>query len=153
MLTRGHLRHCYYGLTDVGTKQKSTKMLPKAGGPHVTNGASTLTHRSQKSSQGGTAWGARDATPISTGERGARPGNRPAPPKGIRLSGARGPGQLSGKGLLPAPSPAHLAVCGQDHQAARLHRRHSALRQRACSEASGTFRTHALAGGDAGVLG
>ena len=55
--------------------------------------------------------------------------------------------------LLGYATRSSLALRGQDHQAACLHRPHSALRQGACGEASGTFCTQTLAGGDAGVLG
>ena len=80
----------------------------------------------------GTIWGAGDLDPITQ-----------------RREGQGQPGWVRAGG----PQAADLALCGQDHQAARLHRRHAAFRQGACSQASGTFRTQALAGGDARVLG
>lgn len=58
-----------------------------------------------------------------------------------------------GRPWVPGANPAHLALRGQDHQAACLHRPHSTLRQGACGEASGTFCTQTLAGGDARILG
>lgn len=74
MLIRGHLRWARL-LSSHGreTKQKGTKMLPKAGGPHVTNGPQSLPCQSQESHHRAQL-GVQEKPPPSAGERGARPG-------------------------------------------------------------------------------